>query len=200
MTRRTPNSEPGRRAGDQAAAELPNQNASREGSPSTPSGSRWLRAGRIGRPHGLDGSFHVLEASPLLLEQGARVVVDGNATRIVRRAGDDRRPVVRLEGSGDRSAAAALRGLELLVERAEAPELPPGEWWADELEGCAVSDRGRRVGTVRRLLALPSCEVLEVAREDGGEDLLVPLVSDTVRSVDADRREIDVDLGFLGER
>ncbi len=140
------------------------------------------------------------EASPLLLSQGTPVVVDGNATRIVRRAGDDRRPVVRLEGLAERSAAEALRGQELLVERAQAPELPPGEWWAEELEGCAVRDRGRRVGTVRRLLALPSCEVLEVAREDGGDDLLVPLVSDAVRTVDAERREIDVDLGFLGER
>jgi 16S rRNA processing protein RimM len=142
----------------------------------------------------------VLEASPLLLELGAPVVVDGNARRIERRAGDDRRPVVRLEGLADRSAAEAVGGLELLVELAQAPELPPGEWWADELEGLAVRDGARSVGTVRRLLALPSCEVLEVARQDGGEDLLVPLVSDAVRTVDADRGEIDVDLGFLGER
>ena len=161
--------------------------------------SRWLRAGRVGRPHGLDGSFHVLEASPMLLQLGASVVLDGEPRLIERRAGDDRRPVVRLEGLGDRVAAEAMRGQELLVERAQAPELPPGEWWADELEGLAVRDGATRVGTVRRLLALPSCEVLEVARADGGDDLLVPLVSDAVRTVDADRREIDVDLGFLGE-
>ena len=52
---------------------------------------------------------------------------------------------------------------------------------------------------MRRLLALPSCEVLEVARAGGETDLLVPLVSDAVRSVDLERREIDVDLAFLGE-
>jgi len=159
---------------------------------------RWLRAGRVGRPHGLDGSFHVVEPSPRLLEEGAGVVVDGSTMRIVRRAGDHRRPVVRLEGVGDRPAAEALRGHELLVECVEAPELPPDEWWVEELEGCSVVDRGERVGTVRRLLALPSCDVLEVARESGGEDLLIPLVSDAVRAVHAERREIDVDLGFLG--
>ena len=77
------------------------------------------------------------------------------------------------------------------------PELPAGEWWADELEGCRVHDAGRPVGVVRRLLALPSCEVLEVDRDGGGE-LLVPMVSDAVRHVDVAAREVEVDLRFLG--
>ena len=55
------------------------------------------------------------------------------------------------------------------------------------------------MGSVRRLLALPSCEVLEVDRAAGGDPLLVPLVSDAVRAVDVGGRVIDVDLGFLGE-
>ena len=62
-----------------------------------------------------------------------------------------------------------------------------------------MRDGERLVGTVRRLLALPSCEVLEVAREDGEADLLVPLVLDAVRGVDLERREIEIDLRFLGE-
>ena len=161
--------------------------------------TRWVRAGRVGRPHGLDGSFHVLEPSPLLLAEGTALVVDGKATRIVRRAGDDRRPLVRLDGIDDRAAAEALGGRELHVERGEAPRLPADEWWVEELEGCAVLDRGERVGTVRRLLALPSCEVLEVERPGGVPDLLVPLVADAVRGVDTAARRIDVDLAFLGE-
>jgi 16S rRNA processing protein RimM len=178
-------------------AERLNQNASQDDSRNTP--TRWLRGGRVGRPHGLDGSFHVLEASPRLLVEGSGVVVDGRTMRIVRRAGDDRRPLVRLEGVDDRSAAEALRGHELLVDRVRAPELPPDEWWVDELEGCSVRDGERQVGTVRRLVALPSVDVLEVARDGGGEDLLIPLIGDAVRAVDVGRREIDVDLGFLGE-
>jgi 16S rRNA processing protein RimM len=158
---------------------------------------RLLRAGRVGRPHGLDGSFHVREPSPPLLEVGAHVIVDGRELRIERRSGDDRRPILRLEGHDDRAAAEALNGRELMVRRTEAQELQDDEWWAEDLEGCAVHDAGRPVGTVRRLLALPSCEVLEVRREDGGE-LLVPLVSDAVRAVDIERKRIDVDLRFLG--
>jgi 16S rRNA processing protein RimM len=159
----------------------------------------WLRAGVVGRPHGLDGSFHVGDPVAALLAADAVVRVGGVERRIARLAGFDRRPIVRLEGDEDRSAAEALRGQEILAIRAEAPELGPDEWWAGDLEGCAVSDSGQEVGVVTRLLELPSCEVLEVERAGGGAALLVPLVSDAVREVDLDRRVIDVDLRFLGE-
>jgi 16S rRNA processing protein RimM len=82
------------------------------------------------------------------------------------------------------------------VPREAAPALGEGEWWAHELEGCRVVDGAREVGVVRALRPLPSCEVLEVERAGGGE-LLVPLVRDAVRSVDAGVRVIDVDLRFL---
>jgi 16S rRNA processing protein RimM len=161
---------------------------------------RWLRAGRVGSPHGLDGSFHVGEPRPHVLTVGATVAVAGQTLRVTRRAGTDRRVILRLEGHDDRAAAQALRGAELLVARAQAPELGPDEWWAEDLEGCAVHDGGRPVGTVRRLLELPSCEVLEVERPGDLPDLLVPLVTDAVRSVDVERHEVDINLEFLGER
>jgi len=60
-----------------------------------------------------------------------------------------------------------------------------------------VTDGERAVGTVREMRELPSVEVLEVIRE-GGEELLVPMVADAVRSIDVAARRVDVDLGFLG--
>jgi 16S rRNA processing protein RimM len=160
---------------------------------------RWLHAGVVGRPHGLDGSFHVAEPVASLLTPGTVLSVAGRERRIARRAGFDARPILRLEGFENREAVEEVRGQELLVARASAPELEPDEWWAHDLEGCSVCDGDRRVGVVSRLLELPSCEVLEVARSDGGGALLVPLVTDAVRDVDLERREIQVDLRFLGE-
>jgi 16S rRNA processing protein RimM len=116
---------------------------------------------------------------------------------VERRAGTDEKPIVRLAGVAGREAAASLVGSELRVPIAEAPPLEDDEWYADELEGCRVVDGSVAVGTVRRLVALPSCEVLEVERPSG--DLLVPLIADAVRSVDVRAKVIDVDLEFLGE-
>jgi 16S rRNA processing protein RimM len=116
---------------------------------------------------------------------------------IVRRDGTDERPVVRLRGCDTREAAERLHGRALRVALADAPALAPGEYWAHELEGCAVTDGERAVGTVRQMRELPSVEVLDVLREDG-EELLVPMVGDAVRSIDIAARRIDIDLGFLG--
>ncbi|MBA3328271.1 MAG: hypothetical protein H0T43_08215, partial [Solirubrobacterales bacterium] len=74
-----------------------------------------LHAGRVGRPHGLDGSFHVTRPRPALLALGGEVRV-GDATReIVRRSGTEEKPILRLGGVGDRAGADALRGADLMV-------------------------------------------------------------------------------------
>jgi 16S rRNA processing protein RimM len=148
-----------------------------------------VAAGRVGRPHGLDGSFYVAGAMPELLREGMVVVVLGAERRIERRAGTDERPIVRLAGLASRSDAEALRGEELRAEET----LEEGEFWAEDLAGCRVVDGAREVGVVARMIALPSCEALEVG------DLLIPLVRDAIRSVDLDARVIDVDMGFVGE-
>ena len=71
--------------------------------------------------------------------------------------------------------------------------LDEDEYWAADLVGCAVVDGSREVGVVARMVALPSCEALEVG------DLLIPMVRDAIRSIDMDARRIDVDMEFVGE-
>ena len=158
-----------------------------------------IEAGRVGRPHGLDGSFHVTRPDARLLTGIEEILVEGVPHRIERRAGTAERPILRLEGHAGREAAEALRGAQLAVSIERAPALEPGEYWAHELVGCAVYDGERRVGEVRRMLPLPSCEALEVARADAEGVLLVPMVRDAIRSVDVAAKRIAVDMAFLGE-
>ena len=130
-------------------------------------GPEWLRAGTVGRAHGLDGSFHVgrvVEQVIAVVQVGSEVQVGGALRRVTRLAGHAARPIMRLEGCDRREDAEALTGSELMVARADVAELEPDEWWAEDLEGCAVYDGERPVGVVSALLALPSCEVLEVRR------------------------------------
>jgi 16S rRNA processing protein RimM len=156
-----------------------------------------IEAGRVGRPHGLDGSFHVTRPVARLLAGVDEILVNGRPERVDRRAGTAEKPILRLAGHSGRDAAEALRGAQLAVAIDRAPPLDEGEYWAHELEGCTVFDGARRVGEVRRMIALPSCEALEVV--GGDRELLVPMVRDAIRSVDVAARRIDVDLAFLGE-
>jgi 16S rRNA processing protein RimM len=118
------------------------------------------------------------------------VFVDGAPRVVERLAGTAERPILRLSGATSRDDAVALRGALLAVP---AAPLEAGEFWAHELAGCRVVDGDRPVGVVTRMVALPSCEALEVG------DLLIPLVRDAIRSIDVEARRIDVDLGFLAE-
>jgi 16S rRNA processing protein RimM len=140
-----------------------------------------VTAGRVGKPHGLDGSFYV-EGPRHALPADTTVTVGGRTLRIVRRAGTDERPLIRLDGVDD---AGPLRGELLLVE----DELAEGEWLAADLVGLTVPG----LGTVARVLDGPSCSVLEL---DGGE--LVPLVSDAVERIDLEAGELHVRRDFLG--
>jgi 16S rRNA processing protein RimM len=148
---------------------------------------RPLPAGRVGRPHGLDGSFYVEDAAHALAE-GTEVVIGERRAAVTRRAGSDARPLVRVEGVEDRDAAQALRGQAVLVPGGRE-ELGPDEWYDDDLVGCRVDG----LGEVRAVLHGPSCDLLEV----GEKGVLVPLVRDAVLRVDLDAREIEVDHGFL---
>jgi len=165
--------------------------------PRSPEPAR-LSAGRVGRAHGLDGSFYVTRPKPRLLSEGTIVTIGEVERRIERRAGTDARPILRLAGVTGREAAEALRGLELTVPAEQAPALEEGEFWAHELEGCEVRDGERLLGTVTRLIELPSCEALEVSAGPAGATVLVPMVSDAIRSVRPRERRIEVDNSFLG--
>jgi 16S rRNA processing protein RimM len=144
-----------------------------------------ISAGRVGRPHGLDGSFYVEHVTEPLVS-GADVVVAGRPARVERRAGTDDRPILRLSGVADRNAAEALRGEAILVDGGELAE---DEFLTADLVGCEVPG----LGTVRRVIAAPSCDLLEV----GDDAVLVPLIADAVKRIDTEARLIEVDVDFL---
>jgi 16S rRNA processing protein RimM len=140
-----------------------------------------VTAGRVGKPHGLDGSFYV-DTPRHELPEGAALVLAGETRTVARRAGTDERPLIRLEGIDD---PRPLRGELLLVE----DQLGEDEWLASDLVGCSVPGRGRVVQVVEG----ESCSVLEL--EDG---TLVPFISDAIERVDTEAREIRVHEEFLG--
>jgi 16S rRNA processing protein RimM len=138
-----------------------------------------VTAGRVGKPHGLDGSFYV-EGSSHALDCGITLLLQDRPHTIERRAGTDARPLIRLSGVSD---PGALRGELLLVDE----QLGNAEWLASDLLHSSVPGHGRVV----RVIDGPSCSVLELS--DG---VLVPFVSDAIRSVQPG--EIVVNEDFLG--
>jgi 16S rRNA processing protein RimM len=147
-----------------------------------------VTVGRVGRPHGLDGSFVVEGPSdaPERFAEGAQLYVDGEPAKIlqVKRVGGGRL-ALRLDRDVPRGAAIAVR----------ADALPPPEedaYYVFQLVGLeVVEEGGRRLGRVSDVLPYPANDVLEL---DSG--LALPLVEDCVRQVDLETRRIVVATGF----
>ena len=159
-----------------------------------------ISVGRIGRAHGLDGSFYVTQPRERVLSGAQALIIDDVEIALVRHDGTASRPILRLAGVVSREAIERLRGTDLWMRRADAPPLEEDEWYAEDLIGCRVVDGELAVGVVAKLLPYPSCDLLEVQRPiAGAKALWVPLISDAVRTVDLDAQTIDVNLAFLGE-
>ena len=137
---------------------------------------------RVGRPHGLDGSFYV--DAPLA--EGDEVVIAGRTHTVVKRKGTDPKPFIRVSGVDDREGAEALRGEAITLANTEP--LDEDEWMIDDLIGCKIEG----IGVVSGVLEGISCDVLEVEGE------LIPLVTDAVTKVDVENKVIEVDREFLG--
>jgi 16S rRNA processing protein RimM len=141
----------------------------------------------VGKPHGLDGSFVVEDASedPERFEPGASLLVEGEPAEVVERKRAGGRLVVRL----DRSVG---RGTPLQIPRADLPEPEPGSYYVFQLVGLEVEEEGgRALGTVTEVAPGLANDVLEL---DTG--LALPLVEACVREVDLERRRILVAPGF----
>jgi len=146
--------------------------------------------GRVGRPHGLDGSFVVEDASeaPERFAAGAELLADGEPAKVVasKRAGQGRL-VVKLDRRVERGAA-------LEVPRDALPEPAAGEWYVFQLVGLSVEEDGGRVlGKVADVEPWPANDVLVL---DGGA--MLPLVDACVLQVDLDAGRIVVAQGFAG--
>jgi 16S rRNA processing protein RimM len=143
----------------------------------------------VGKPHGLDGSFFVENASEdeKRFAVGARLHVDGEPAEVVASKRSRGRPVIRL----DREPA---RGAELAVPRSDLPAPEEGEYYAFQLVGLAVEEEGgRALGRVAAVQPGVANDVLEL---DSG--LALPLVEACVREVDLEGGRILVAQGFAG--
>ena len=162
--------------------------ASSAGDPSagaTPDAHDAVTVGRVGRPHGLDGSF-VVERPSDRLAKGMAVWIEGERAEIVgaKRVGGGRL-AIRLD-------RAVERGALLQVPRAELPPPEPDEYYVFQLVGLdVVEDGGRALGKVKDVQTYPANDVLEL---ESGQ--LLPLVESCVLAVDLDGGRIVVARGF----
>jgi 16S rRNA processing protein RimM len=164
-----------------------------------------LTIGTILAPHGVRGEFkvrlqtddpeHLLTIKRLYLgdETTPRTVLGARL-----HAGN---ALIRLQGISTPETVERFRGMPLRIRGADARPLAANEYFLYQMIGLEVFDEsGNRLGQVADLMETGANDVLVIAPEDGGTDILLPSHPDVIVAMEpATGRIVVRPLTYYGE-
>jgi 16S rRNA processing protein RimM len=153
------------------------------------SGQDRLAAGLIRGAHGLDGFLKVRSLSGedghfrrlarcYLRREGRFVQYEVEEVK-----GRGSELALKLAGVSTAAQAAALNGLEIWVDRADASPLAEGEYYLADLCRCRLYRGGRELGRVVSVCEAGAADLLEV-EPDSGRRFLVPFNGSFLGEID----------------
>ena len=154
--------------------------------------SRRMALAAVAGAHGVKGELRLklFADSVESLARHSRLYVGGRelALRDVKDGG--KTAIARFEGISDRTAAEALRGELVEVDREALPPLEEGEYYHADLIGLPCVDQaGEALGKVAAVENFGAGDLLEVERP-GGKRSLIPF-RDPIARLDGDRVVLD---------
>lgn len=136
---------------------------------------RKIALAAVAGAHGVKGELRLklFSESVASLAAHEKIHVGGVERRLLAVRDAGKTAVARFEGVGDRSAAEALRGSLVEVERSALPPLEEGEYYHADLIGLPAVDRmGRHLGKVVAVENFGAGDLLEIELEDGRRSLI----------------------------
>ena len=145
--------------------------------------------GRVADAHGIRGEViihaftdppeNIAAYGPLMDEAGARAFEIQSARATAKGV------VARLKGVADRTAAEALKGVDLYVDRDRLPPAADGEFYHVDLMGLAAVDpQGRRIGTIVSVQNFGAGDLLEIRLAGAQQTELIPFDEAHVPAID----------------
>ena len=159
--------------------------------------SRRILVGRFGAPHGIRGEIRLQSFTgdpKAVAGYGPLAAADGRTFTLTSvRPVKDNMLVARVSGVADRTAAEALTGLELFVDRAALPPPDEDEFYVADLVGMQAFDgAGVLIGTIVDVPNYGGGDLVEVRPTGGGETLLFPFTRAVVPDIDAAGRRVTI--------
>jgi 16S rRNA processing protein RimM len=155
--------------------------------------------GWVAAPHGLRGALRVRPANPESpnLDAICRCFIETaeglREMRVVEASAAGGKAVrIRLEGVDSIEAAQLMCGRPLLIAKADLPAPAEGEFYYFEVLGFAVQTLdGRSIGRIEEVFFNGAHDVWTVKGD--GREVLVPVIEDVVKEIDAERRRALID-------
>jgi 16S rRNA processing protein RimM len=160
------------------------------------SGEHRIALAAVAGAHGVKGEVRLKLFSNKAesLARHRNLIVGGAARRLLSIREGCNTAVAQFEGISDRSAAEAIRGALVEVERSDLPPLEEGEYYhADLLGVSAVDQSGNPLGTIVGVENYGAGDLLDIELEDGKRSL-IPFREGIADLADG---KVVVDPGFL---
>jgi 16S rRNA processing protein RimM len=138
-------------------------------------GERKIALAAVAGAHGVKGEVRLKLFSDSVesLSRHQKLHVGGAERRLLGIRDSGKTAVARFEGIADRSAAEALRGSLVEIDRSQLPPLEEGEYYHSDLIGLpAVDGVGTALGSVVAVENYGAGDLLEVELEDGKRSLI----------------------------
>lgn len=151
-------------------------------------GERRIALAAVAGAHGIKGEVRLKLFTDTVgsLSGQPKLFVGGVDRRLLYVREGGKTAVAAFEGISSRSAAEALRGMLVEVERSALPPLEAGEYYYADLLGLPAVDRqGDEVGTVTAVENFGAGDLLEID-EGNGKRSLVPF-RDGIADLEGDR-------------
>jgi 16S rRNA processing protein RimM len=139
------------------------------------SGERRIALAAIAGAHGVKGELRLKLFSDSVesLSRHEKLHVGGAERRLLAIRDSGKMAVARFEGVDDRSAAEALRGSLIEIDRSSLPPLEEGEYYHADMIGLpAVNRDGKPIGTVAAIENYGAGDLLEIEDEQGKRSLI----------------------------
>jgi len=138
-------------------------------------GPRRVALAAVAGAHGIRGELRLkLFADSVASLKAHKTVYVGGEVRQVRELRDaNKTAIARLDGVTDRTAAEALRGQLIEVDRDALPALKEGEYYHADLVGLpCVDEAGNALGTVAGIENFGAGDLIEVLLPNGKRSLI----------------------------
>jgi 16S rRNA processing protein RimM len=138
-------------------------------------GERRIALAAVAGAHGVKGELRLKLFSDSVqnLSRPAKLFVGGAERRLIAIRDSGKAAVARFEGVNDRSAAEALRGSLIEVDRSALPPLEEGEYYHADLIGLPAVDRdGNSIGIIAAVENFGAGDLLEIELSEGKRSLI----------------------------
>jgi 16S rRNA processing protein RimM len=138
-------------------------------------GERRIALAAVAGAHGVKGELRLklFSDSTENLSRHAKLYVGGAERRLLAIRDSGKAAVARFEGVNDRSAAEALRGSLIEVDRSALPPLEEGEYYHVDLIGIpAVDWDGNSIGVIAAVENYGAGDLLEIDLGEGKRSLI----------------------------